>query len=141
MQYVKLVPAVIFAAIVSSVSYAEIVIVANKSAPVIKLSVEQVKLIFLQKTNTFPDGTPVVAVDLPNNNSIRDEFYKKAIKKDPGQVKSYWAKRVFTGKGTPNDTKSNESGVKRWVNSGKNNIGYISANSVDDSVRVLLRLP
>lgn len=120
---------------------AEVVVVANKSAPVRSLNIEQVKSIFLKKTDTFPDGTPVVAVDLPYDNEVREEFYQKAVNKRASQVKSYWAKRVFTGKGSPNNTKKNDSAVKRWVASGANRLGYIDANSVDGSVKVMLRLP
>ena len=56
-------------------------------------------------------------------------------------MKSYWAKRIFTGKGTPNDIQHSESDVKSWVAGGADHIGYVSASAVDDSVKVLLRLP
>lgn len=120
---------------------AEVVVIANKSAPVSSISVEQAKSIFLKKTSTFPDGSSVIAVDLPDDNSVRDEFYQKATNKNPNQVKAYWAKRVFTGKGTPNDIQNSESAVKRWVADGSSHIGYISPAAVDGSVKVLLRLP
>jgi len=120
---------------------AEVVVIANSSAPVSSLSVDEAKSIFLKKSVTFPDGSSVVAVDLPEDNAVRDEFYQKATNKDSNQVKSYWAKRVFTGKGTPNDTENSEAAVKSWVASGANHIGYVSASAVDGSVKVLLKLP
>jgi len=126
---------------VGSFAAAEVVVIANKSAPVSSISVDQAKSIFLKKSDSFPDGTSVVAVDLPADDAVRDEFYQKATNKNANQVKSYWAKRVFTGKGTPNDTQGSESAVKSWVASGANHIGYVSAGAVDGSVKVLLRLP
>lgn len=120
---------------------AEVVVIANKAVPVTSLSVDQVSAIFLKRSDSYPDGTAVVAIDLPNDDSIRDEFYKKATHKNANQVKSYWAKRIFTGKGSPNDTEKDEADVKSWVSSSINHIGYISAEAVDDTVKVLLRLP
>lgn len=125
----------------NSYAVAEVVIIANKSAPVSSISVEQAKSIFLKKTSTFPDGSSVVAVDLPEDNPVRDEFYQKATNKNPNQVKAYWAKRIFTGKGTPNDMKNSESAVRSWVASGSNHLGYVSPGAVNSSVRVLLTLP
>ncbi len=126
---------------VSSTVMAEVVVIANKAAPVTSLSVDQVSAIFLKKSDSFPDGSTVMAVDLPNDNAIRDEFYQKAAHKNTNQVKSYWAKRIFTGKGSPNDTQNDEASVKSWVSSSINHIGYVSSAAVDDSVKVLLRLP
>jgi hypothetical protein len=125
----------------SGIAAAEVVVIGNKGAPVSSISVDQASAIFLKKADSFPDGTSVVAVDLPNDNPVRDEFYEKATHKNASQVKSYWAKRIFTGKGTPNDIQHSESEVKSWVASSANHIGYISADAVDDSVKVLLRLP
>jgi len=120
---------------------AEVVVIVNKSAKVSSLSVDQVSAIFLKKSDTFPDGSAAVAIDLPNGDSIRDEFYEKATNKNANQVKSYWAKRIFTGKGTPNDTQDSEGDVKSWVASDASHIGYASAAAVDDSVKVVLRMP
>jgi len=125
----------------SAIAAAEVVVIGNKGSSVSSLSADQASAIFLKKTDSFPDGTPVVAVDLPNDNPVRDEFYDKATHKNANQVKSYWAKRIFTGKGTPNDIQHSESDVKSWVAGGADHIGYVSAAAVDDSVKVLLRLP
>lgn len=125
----------------SGIVAAEVVVIGNKDASVSSISVDQASAIFLKKADSFPDGSPVVAIDLPNDNPVRDEFYEKATHKNANQMKSYWAKRIFTGKGTPNDRQHSESEVKSWVASGANHIGYVSADAVDDSVKVLLRLP
>lgn len=120
---------------------AEVVVVANKSASLTHLNVDQVKSIFLKKTDKLPDGTPVVVMDLPRGNEIRNEFYRKTVKKTSKQLKAYWAKRIFAGRGVPNEIQSSESAVKRWISRDVSHIGYISAGAVDGSVKVLLSLP
>lgn len=117
---------------------AEVVVIGNSAAA--SLSQQDVQDIFLGKANTMPDGTPVEAVDLSEGNVTRDEFYQKALNRTASQIKSYWAKRVFTGKGVPLNTISSDGAAKAWVNAGEGRIAYIDAGSVDGSVKVLLRL-
>lgn len=120
---------------------AEVVVIASAGSPVASLTSEQVAAIFLKRTNKLPDGTAVEAIDLPEGSTIRDEFYEKAAAKNPSQLKAYWAKRIFTGKGQPNDVLTSEAAVKSWVVSGSGRLAYVSPASVDDSVKVLLKLP
>lgn len=124
-----------------SFAAAEVVVITNKSTPVSSLTADQVTAIFLKKTDVFPDGSRVEPIDLPPDHAVRDEFYTKAANKNQNQLKSYWAKRVFTGKGTPNNTQSSENAVKQWVAGGAGRIGYVSPAAVDGSVKVLLKLP
>ena len=120
---------------------AEIAVIANSGESVSALTEDQAKAIFLKKNLTLPNGEPVMAVDLPEDNQLRNEFYEKVAGKTPSQLKAYWAKLVFTGKGTPNEAKSSEAGVLSWVGGGTGRIGYVSADKVNGSVKVLLRVP
>lgn len=119
---------------------AEVAVVTGSGSSVSSLSHQEVQDIFLGKVNALPDGTPVEAVDLPEGNPTRDEFYQKALNKTANQVKSYWAKRVFTGKGAPLNTLASDAAVKQWVSSAAGRVGYVDAGAVDGSVKVLLKL-
>jgi len=122
-------------------AHADVVVIGNKAGPVSSMTEKQVNDIYLGKVANLPDGSPVEFVDLPADSPVRDEFYDKVIGKDAAQIKAYWAKRVFTGKGTPPEIKSNESSVVQWVNGGVGRIGYVSPGAADSSVKVLLRKP
>lgn len=122
-------------------AFADVAIIVSQSTPISSLSADQVKAIFLKRSNSFPDGNDAIAIDLPQDNPVRDEFYLLAVHKKSGQMRAYWAKRIFTGKGTPNEIMRSEAAIKKWVASNAGHIGYISAAAVDDSVKVLLRLP
>lgn len=120
---------------------AEIAIIANANDSVSALTQDQAKAIFLKKSLTLPNGQSVEAVDLPEESPLRNEFYEKVAGKTPSQLKAYWAKLVFTGKGTPNETMQSEAGVLGWVSGQTGRVGYVSADKVNSSVKVLLRVP
>ncbi|MBI5449810.1 MAG: hypothetical protein HY940_00475 [Gammaproteobacteria bacterium] len=136
-------PALILAAMLAggwaASASAEVVVIGNKADSVSQLTPEQAEEIYLAKTTTLPDGSPVEVVDLPADNSVRNEFYQNVTGKDASQVKAYWAKRVFTGQGTPPETKPTEAAVVQWVAAGKGRIGYVSPAAADGSVKILLK--
>jgi ABC-type phosphate transport system substrate-binding protein len=98
-----------------------------------------VKNLYLGKTVQLDNGIRVEVVDLPNSSPVREEFYQKVIGKDTTQIRAYWAKRIFTGKGSPPDTVMDEQAVVKWVRQAPGRIGYVSAEAVDGTVRVLMR--
>ncbi|MGE0372090.1 MAG: phosphate ABC transporter substrate-binding protein [Gammaproteobacteria bacterium] len=118
---------------------AEVVVVGSPDIEVPALSENTVRNLYLGKTVQLDNGTRVEVIDLPSGNAVRDEFYEKVIGKDTTQVKAYWAKRIFTGKGSPPETKLDERAVIRWISEAPGRIGYVSAEAVNGSVRVLLR--
>lgn len=69
---------------------------------------------------------------------MRTAFDDGIIGKSASQLKSYWSKLVFTGKGTPPQEVSSEDEIKKLVASNPNMIGYIDAANVDSSVKVAL---
>jgi len=111
-------------------------IVSTKSA-VTSLSAGQVADIFLGKTSRFPDGSQAVPVDQPEESAARDRFYSQFTGKSPAQVKAYWSKIIFTGRGQPPRQVANAQEAKRFVLENPNAIAYIDASQLDDTVRVV----
>lgn len=118
---------------------AAVVVIGSPDIEVPSLSDKTVRNLYLGKTVQLDNGVRVEVIDLPSGNSVRDEFYEKVVGKDTTQVRAYWAKRIFTGKGSPPDTKLDERAVIRWVSEAPGRIGYVSPEAVNDTVRILLR--
>jgi ABC-type phosphate transport system substrate-binding protein len=116
---------------------AGLVAVVSARSPVTALSKNQITDIFLGKANAFPDGEKAVPID-QSESPARDEFYDRIVGKSPAQMKAYWSKLIFTGRGQPPREVANSMEVKKKVIENPNAIGYIDQNLVDDSVRVLL---
>jgi len=62
-------------------------------------------------------------------------------KKNASKLKSYWSKMIFSGKAIPPEVVGDDAAVISWVASTKNGIGYVDSSAVNDSVKVLLRVP
>ena len=117
---------------------ADVVVVVSAKSEITHLTAEQVTKIFLDKTDTFPDGSNVVPVDQNEGSAIRDEFYSKVANKSRSQLSAYWTKIIFTGNGYPPKQLEGDASVKKAVANNPNAIGYINRIAVDGSVRVIL---
>ena len=116
---------------------AEVAVVSSPNFPADSLSLSQVKDIFLGKMTSLPEGTKITVIDHKDGDAVKDEFYDKVVGKTSSQLKAYWAKIIFTGEGFPPKAYSGDKAVKDHVMVTPGAIGYISAESVDKSVKVL----
>ena len=117
---------------------AEVVAVVAASNPVSTLSRSQIADIFLGRMIRFPDGREVVPVDQVENSAAREAFYLKFADKSPAQIKAFWSRIIFTGRGQPPPEVSNGVEVKKFIAKHPDAIGYIEQKLVDDSVKVVL---
>ena len=116
---------------------ADVVAVVSSKSAVTTLSKSQVVDIFLGKTARFPDGSQAVPVDQSEGTIVRDEFYIKLVGKSAAQMKAYWSKIIFTGRGQPPKALPNDAEVKKRLVENPTAIGYMDANMVDASLRVV----
>lgn len=116
----------------------EVVLVVSPQAHISSLTAEQVTDIFLGKTATFPNGVRVIPIDQEEGTLEREAFYKEYIGKTAAQLRIYWSKIVFTGKGYPPTEVAPPDRVKRVVRDNPNYIGYINRRDVDGSVKVIV---
>ncbi|MHB8723204.1 MAG: type 2 periplasmic-binding domain-containing protein [Steroidobacteraceae bacterium] len=116
---------------------ADVVAVVSSKSAVRSLSKSQVADIFFGKIGRFPDGGVAVPFDLAENLPERSEFYEKLVGKSPAQIKAYWSRIIFTGRGEPPKTVSSSVEMKKRLAEEPGAIGYMDAKLVDASVRVL----
>jgi ABC-type phosphate transport system substrate-binding protein len=116
---------------------ADVVAVVSARNPVVALSRHQVVEIFLGKAPRFPDGRPAMPVDQVEGTAARDAFYLEYSGQSPAQIKAYWSKLIFTGRGEPPPEVANGLQVKQFIAEHPNAIGYIDGKLVDGSVKVV----
>jgi hypothetical protein len=109
-----------------------VVIMAPNAAPLTK---EQVSNVYLGRALDFKP------VDLPESNTTRNDFYKKATDRDAAQIKAAWARLMFTGHGQPPRVMADAAAVKKAVAADPKSVGYIDKADVDSTVKVVLTLP
>ena len=91
-----------------------------------------VSRIFLGKAKSFPNGTSVVPIDQAEGSPATSEFNDKVLSRSASQLKAYWSKLVFTGKGTPPEKIEGDAAVIAKVASTPGAIGYISGDASGD---------
>lgn len=96
-----------------------------------------IKKIFLGKTKSFSNGRSAILISSNYSDPVTDEFNSKVIGKSSSQVKAYWSKILFTGKGTPPQEMKTNSEVVTAVASNPDAIGYIDASAVTGDVKVV----
>ena len=101
------------------------------------LSESEIKAIFLKKL-IFTNDTKLVPINLEARDPLRLNFEKKVLNMSFQRLKSYWTKQHYLGHRPPVSMKSQES-IKAFVKKVKGSIGYIKADRVDDSVKVMYR--
>ncbi len=123
--------------LVSSVAFADMVVIVsakNANYGLDKIDIEQ---IFLGKKSAFPDGAKAVPVDQNEDSAVRTAFNDKVLGKTSGQLKAYWSRLIFTGKGTPPKEAGADADIVKLVADDPSLVGYVSASAVNGSVKVV----
>ena len=117
--------------------YAEVAVIVHPSNTN-TIDADVVTRIFLGRDKTFPDGSQVLPIAQSDSAAASAEFNEKVLNRSSSQLKAYWSKLVFTGKGTAPKETENDAEMLQLIASNPNLIGYVSAASVNDSVKVIL---
>lgn len=125
--------------IISSVALAETAVIVSANNGNNALDRETIERIFTGKSNSFPDGTQAIPVDQNEGNAAREAFNASVLGKSSSQLKAYWSRLIFTGKGTPPKESGNDADVKDLVAKNPNLVGYVDASVVDSSVKVVYK--
>ena len=101
------------------------------------LNQKTISKLYLGKSSSFPGGGKAVPMNILEGHDLTNEFNKKVLGKSDAQLKSYWSKLVFTGKGTPPKEVSSEADMIQFVSENQGAIGYVSSSAVTPNVKVI----
>ncbi len=133
----KLITALALCSCVSFVN-AGAVVVVGASSPIGPASRSDIVKVFLGKKKALP-GSTALPIDQDHGNGARMDFYKNTVKKTEAQLKSYWSRLIFTGKGQAPQVVGNDGDIKSMVATNPNLLGYIDEASVDNTVKVIYK--
>lgn len=119
-------------------AFAEIAVIINGSNSA-AVNQSDIKRIFLGKKKSYSNGSPVLPVNLSPSNPLRQQFDKSALGKSASQIKAYWSKLVFSGKGAPPKEFATDAEILKLVKENPAVIGYIDASKADASVKVVAK--
>ncbi|MGB3666881.1 MAG: phosphate ABC transporter substrate-binding protein [Bermanella sp.] len=121
-----------------ALTHAGSVVVVGKGSPIGASNESDVVKAFLGKKKDL-GGVSVIPVDQGEGNPARNDFYANVVKKSEAQLKSYWSRLIFTGKGQAPQVVGGDAEVKNMVATNPNIIGYIDESAVDGSVKVIYK--
>lgn len=116
-------------------AFADVTVIVNPASGQGAMSADQVSSVFLGKTSALPSGKTAAPVD--QSGATGSEFAQKVLGKTPSQVHSFWAKQMFTGRGTPPKKLGSDAAVVNFVKGHPGGIGYISGDSAPAGVKAV----
>lgn len=122
----------------AQLAQAELFVVVNANNPN-AVSESDIRRIFLGKMKSFADGSEVIPLNFSDGAPLTDAFNDKVLGKTQTQLKSYWSRLIFTGKGTPPQVISSVDEILELVSSNPNFIAYTDKTS--DGVKVVATIP
>jgi len=114
-----------------------VVVVVSATSPVSKLDKEQVAILFLGKSSSYPDGSAAVPIEQTDATPAHEEFHKSITEKSASQLKSYWSKMIFSGKGTAPKEVSSNAELLKLLAGNPAMIGYVDKTAADKTVKVV----
>jgi ABC-type phosphate transport system substrate-binding protein len=120
----------------------EVDVVVNKSNRLGPLSREEVRRIFVGEKSSWAGGKRIIVLMLARDQPERQIILREVFKMNESDYTKYFLQAAFTGRvqAAPKDL-SSAAEMKARLAANPNAIGYLKKENVDDSVRVLLKIP
>ena len=113
---------------------AEIKFIANPSVKVAELTTEELKRVFLIKTNSLRDGSHVEPV-IGQGSPAYEIFLKQYLGKNDSALTTYYLSLVFTGKALMPKLLASDAEVIAYVTKTKGTVGYVIASANTPGLR------
>jgi ABC-type phosphate transport system substrate-binding protein len=105
-----------------------------------KLVRDEIAAIYLKQKQLWADGQPIIAINREAGSAARELFSERIFGRGSRRLAPYWNQRYFEAGEFPPATLASEEAVIRFVAGNRNAIGYVTAETVEDSVAVALVL-
>lgn len=117
---------------------ADIAVIVHPQNPTATLTENDVRRIFMGRLRLFPDtNIGIDAIDVSDASQVFLEFYAAVARISPEKLKRQRASYLFSGNGRLPQVLVSETAVHKHVANSLTAIGYISAQNVDESVKVI----
>lgn len=101
------------------------------------LSDTEVKNLFTGRQKSFADGSPAIVLNLVSGNETQTTFNAKVLGRSDAQLKAYWSKVMFTGKGNP-PKEVDPAEMLKLVAENPSTVGVIDSSQVTSAVRTVI---
>lgn len=112
-----------------------VIVVVSTSSPLTQISRLHLADLYMGRATRFPNGKAATPIDQKAGTPARAAFSEEYLGRSEAQMKSYWSKLIFTGRGRPPREADDGRAMKAIVARDPGAIGYIDARLLDASVR------
>jgi len=120
--------------------WADIYIITHAETKVPSISRKELAAIYLLKKNYWPDDSPIVPLNLPAQNALREQFSLDIFKRSTREMGEYWNKMSFKGVKPP-ITQASEQAALLFIQRVPNTIAYVGDKPPENKqVKILLQL-
>ena len=125
-----------------SAAFGEVDIVVNRSNNISSLSRDEAQRIFVGEKSAWPGGKHITVLMLAKGQPEREVILREVYRMNESDYIKYFLQAAFTGRvqAAPKDLAS-AAEMKARLAANPNAVGYLKKEVVDDSVRVLLKIP
>ena len=120
----------------------EVDVVVNKANSVVPLSREDVRRIFVGEKSSWPGGKHITVLMFAPDQPERMVILREVFKMNEFDYTKYFLQAAFTGRvqAAPRDLPS-VAQMKAHLAANPNAIGYLKKEDVDDTLKIVLKLP
>lgn len=126
----------LFLILFSTFAFAEIAVIVHPSNTA-TLDSNAIKRIYLGKLKSYSTGRKAIPIAFKEGTKTSEAFNQKVIGKSASQLKAYWSKLLFTGKGTPPKQVSSDAEMLQLISVNPDLIGFIDSSKVSGDVKVV----
>jgi hypothetical protein len=91
----------------------------------------------LHRGYLLADGSAAVPIEQTDATPAHEEFHKSITEKSASQLKSYWSKMIFSGKGTALKEVASNAELLKLLAGNPAMIGYVDKTAADKTVKVV----
>jgi ABC-type phosphate transport system substrate-binding protein len=114
----------------------DVLIICNRDVPDTTLTKDDIKNIFLGYKTEWSNKQKIICVTLEGSD-VNETFMQEYVGKTSFQFIYFWRRQVFTGKGRPPQSFTTEESLVDFVSQTEGAVGYISAASIKDTVKII----
>lgn len=111
-------------------------IVVGSGSPVVELSIDDLRELYLLRRRLLPDGSRAVPINSPAGSPERRRFSLAVLGRPPEALATYWDRLFFEGVMPPVVLGSPDA-IVRYLASEPSALAYLPESAVDASMRVV----
>jgi len=115
---------------------AQVAVIAHPDVPVDSIDENMLLDFYSGDIQEWNNGEKITVFDLKKSKKVKNTFYKY-MGKSSSRMKSIWMKKMLAGEGEPPEAIGDEKSMLLKVAETPGAVGFISAENVDDSVKLI----